>query len=462
MFFNRKQRISEKYAPMGKIGEGTYGLVYKARNIQNQSPNSKAESFVAVKKFKSFKSGDGISPTAIREIKLLRELKNPYIVDLVDVMLDEEKALYLVFDYAEHDLLEMIRCHHNRTAPHSMPLHTVKSLLWQILHGINYLHKNWIIHRDLKPSNILVTGLDKPPNERGCVKIADFGLARLFQSPLRPLAEVDAVVVTIWYRAPELLLGAKHYTKAIDLWAIGCIFAELVTSKPLFQGQEQERKGDDRNPFQSNQIDKIFRILGKPNAERWPGVRDLPHWSQAQSWQNYPCILHDRVRGLAKGSSGYDLLTKLLEYDPDKRITAEEALKHPFFLEVPRPNHIAFTDPNVDPYKSRPCKATRLRKEGTDSLSVHALSTRNIPSSKLRWSSIYDLGLFLAMESRILFRKYITIHSSRCTWNKESYVWRLRSPGIEQNQIYIVLDECPTLTTSALVITGSLESRPYG
>lgn len=327
-----KRRISEKYAPVGKIGEGTYGLVYKARMVQppgNSDNPSSSESFVAVKKFKSFKSGDGISPTAIREIKLLRELKNPYIVDLIDVMLDEaDKALYLVFDYAEHDLLEMIRWHHNRVAQ-PMPMHTVKSLLWQILHGINYLHKNWIIHRDLKPSNILVTGSDKPPNERGCVKIADFGLARLFQAPLRPLTDVDAVVVTIWYRAPELILGAKHYSKAIDLWAIGCIFAELVTSKPLFQGQEKERKGDDRNPFQADQIDKIFRILGKPTLDQWPNATHLPSWHHAQTWQAYPNVLQERVRGVSK--NGYDLLSKLLEYDPMKRITAENALRHPFF-----------------------------------------------------------------------------------------------------------------------------------
>ncbi len=109
------RRISEKYAPVGKIGEGTYGLVYKARTVQPPAEGNSGESFVAVKKFKSFKSGDGISPTAIREIKLLRELKNRYIVDLVDVMLDEQdKSLYLVFDYAEHDLLEMIRWHHAR------------------------------------------------------------------------------------------------------------------------------------------------------------------------------------------------------------------------------------------------------------------------------------------------------------------------------------------------------------
>lgn len=114
------RRISEKYAPVGKIGEGTYGLVYKARMVQAPTVAGGGDSFVAVKKFKSFKSGDGISPTAIREIKLLRELKNRYIVDLVDVMLDEEdKALYLVFDFAEHDLLEMIRWHHSRTVRYS-------------------------------------------------------------------------------------------------------------------------------------------------------------------------------------------------------------------------------------------------------------------------------------------------------------------------------------------------------
>jgi cyclin-dependent kinase 8/11 len=325
-------RIAEKYAPIGKIGEGTYGLVYKARYADGPRNSAGGGDLVAVKKFKSFKSMDGISPTAIREIKLLRELRNRYIVDLVDVMLDEQdKALYLVFDYAEHDLLEMIRWHHSRNNAQPMPMQTVKSLLYQILMGINYLHMNWIIHRDLKPSNILVTGLDKLPNERGCVKIADFGLARLFQSPLRPLSDVDAVVVTIWYRAPELLLGAKHYTKAIDLWAIGCIFAELITSKPLFQGVEKERKGDDRNPFQADQVDKIFRVLGKPKIENWPGITELPNWGEAQNWQDYPNVLGTKIPALPEGSAGFDLLSRLLEYNPASRITASQALQHEFF-----------------------------------------------------------------------------------------------------------------------------------
>jgi cyclin-dependent kinase 8/11 len=353
-------RIAEKYAPIGKIGEGTYGLVYKARHAAGGADGG----LVAVKKFKSFKSMDGISPTAIREIKLLRELKNRYIVDLVDVMMDEvDKALYLVFDYAEHDLLEMIRWHHSRNNTSPMPMQTVKSLTYQILEGINHLHTNWIIHRDLKPSNILVTGVDKPPNERGCVKIADFGLARLFQSPLRPMSDVDAVVVTIWYRAPELLLGAKHYTKAIDLWAIGCIFAELITSKPLFQGVEKDRKGDDRNPFQADQVDKIFRVLGKPSPKIWPGVAELPNWTEAQNWQEYPRMLHKKIPELPADSAGYDLLSRLLDYNPVTRITASEALAHPFFTEEPRPQRVAFVDPLKDPYKCRPVTPLDPKKD---------------------------------------------------------------------------------------------------
>eukprot|EP00188_Purpureofilum_apyrenoidigerum_P001008 Plantae.Rhodophyta-Purpureofilum_apyrenoidigerum.ctg1515.p1 GENE.Plantae.Rhodophyta-Purpureofilum_apyrenoidigerum.ctg1515~~Plantae.Rhodophyta-Purpureofilum_apyrenoidigerum.ctg1515.p1 ORF type:complete len:397 (+),score=53.90 Plantae.Rhodophyta-Purpureofilum_apyrenoidigerum.ctg1515:205-1395(+) len=352
-------RPQDKYDPIGKIGEGTYGLVYKARAIESSDGNNQ---YVAVKKFKSFKAGDGISPTAIREIKLLRELSHDYVVNLMDVMLDpEDKALYLVFDYADHDLLEMIRCHHARQCPTMDPV-TVKSLLWQILHGMNYLHRNWIIHRDLKPSNILVTGTDKPPEEQGCVKIADFGLARLFQAPLRPFTDVDAVVVTIWYRAPELLLGAKHYTKAIDLWAIGCIFAELITSKPLFKGDEKLKKGDDRNPFQADQVDKIFKTLGKPNPQLWPGVVDLLHWQEAQNWQNYPNVLHERVPGLRLGSAGFDLLAKLLEYDPSRRITAAQALDHPYFKEEPFPQKCAFVN-GQDPYKPRPVSPLDPKKD---------------------------------------------------------------------------------------------------
>uniref|UniRef100_A0A7I4CCL8 Protein kinase domain-containing protein n=1 Tax=Physcomitrium patens TaxID=3218 RepID=A0A7I4CCL8_PHYPA len=217
----------QQYELVGKIGEGTYGLVYLARSKEPAHRGTK----IAIKKFKQSKEGDGVSPTAIREIMLLRECVHENIVKLVNVHINHgDMSLYLAFDYAEHDLYEIIR-HHREKVTCSINPYTVKSLLWQILNGLNYLHSNWIIHRDLKPSNILVMGEGE---EQGVVKIGDFGLARIFQAPSRPLSD-NGVVVTIWYRAPELLLGSKHYTSAVDMWAVGCIFAELLTLKPLFQ-----------------------------------------------------------------------------------------------------------------------------------------------------------------------------------------------------------------------------------
>ena len=175
--------------------------------------------------------GDGISPTAVREIMLLRELRHEHVVRLDSVHINRADAsLSLAFDYAEHDLYEMVWHQRDRLRAGMHP-YVVKSVMWQLLNGLSYLHQNWVVHRDLKPSNVLVMG-DGP--EQGTVKVGDFGLARVFQAPLRPLAD-NGVVVTIWYRAPELLLGAHHYTRAVDMWAAGCIMAELMTLRPLFQ-----------------------------------------------------------------------------------------------------------------------------------------------------------------------------------------------------------------------------------
>ncbi len=189
----------------------------------------------AIKKFKpDTKDTDatiytGISQSAMREISLNRELSHVNIVTLHQVML-EDKAIYMVFEYAEHDLLQIIHFHSTALrAP--IPLAVLKSLLWQLINGVAYLHANWILHRDLKPANILVTS-------QGVVKIGDLGLARLYSSPLQSLYNGDKVVVTIWYRAPELLLGARHYTTAIDMWSIGCIWGELLALRPMFKGEE--------------------------------------------------------------------------------------------------------------------------------------------------------------------------------------------------------------------------------
>ncbi|KAK9266214.1 hypothetical protein L1049_012417 [Liquidambar formosana] len=360
---SNKPEWLQQYDLIGKIGEGTYGLVFLAK-IKSHTNRGKS---IAIKKFKQSKDGDGVSPTAIREIMLLREISHENVVKLVNVHINHaDMSLYLAFDYAEHDLYEIIR-HHRDKVNHPINQYTVKSLLWQLLNGLNYLHSNWIIHRDLKPSNILVMG---EGDEQGVVKIADFGLARIYQGPLKPLSE-NGVVVTIWYRAPELLLGAKHYTSAVDMWAVGCIFAELLTLKPLFQGAEVKATP---NPFQLDQLDKIFKVLGHPTQEKWPTLVNLPHWqSDLQHIQGhkYDNTGLNTFVHISPKSPAFDLLSKMLEYDPRRRITAAQALEHDYFRIDPLPGRNALvpcqSGEKVVNYPTRPVDTT-TDFEGTTSL----------------------------------------------------------------------------------------------
>ena len=284
----------------------------------------------------------GISQSACREMALCSELSHPNMIHLVEIIL-EDKCIFMVFEYAEHDLLQIIQ-HHSQPARHPIPASAVRSILFQLLNGLLYLHSNWVLHRDLKPANIMVTS-------KGEVRIGDLGLARLFYKPLHSLFSGDKVVVTIWYRAPELLLGSKHYTPAVDLWAVGCIFAELLSLRPIFKGEEAKMDSKKTVPFQKNQMQKIVEILGMPTKDKWPGLIHQGEYSQLQTLSPYVREGSNGKSGLESwywntlrstgyqesppsvtpGPQGLDLLSKLLEYDPMKRLTAEQALQHPYF-----------------------------------------------------------------------------------------------------------------------------------
>jgi cyclin-dependent kinase 1 len=296
---NFGESSADRYEKLEKIGTGTYGVVYKARDkLRNE--------LCALKKILLDVEPEGIPSTAIREICILRELQNPNIVDLRDVVASDDK-LFLVFEYVDQDLKQYLD---SIPKDQGVDGKVVKSLLYQLVQAVAYLHSKRILHRDLKPQNILIT-------RTGCVKLADFGLARTYQIPLRPYTHE---VVTLWYRAPEILLGTLEYSAALDVWSLGTIFLELLTKSPFFVGDSE-----------IDQLYKIFRILGTPSERVWPGVsklrdykRTFPNWSPT----NFVAGLH----GLDE--NGVDLLMKMLAYDPGSRITAKEALSHPYFNDV--------------------------------------------------------------------------------------------------------------------------------
>ncbi|KAJ0976983.1 hypothetical protein J5N97_012457 [Dioscorea zingiberensis] len=308
-------RSVDEFEKLNKINEGTYGVVYRARD-------RKTGEIVALKKVKMEREREGFPITSLREINILLSSHHPSIIDVKEVVVGNSlDSIFMVMEYMDHDLKGLMD---SMKQPFSQS--DVKCLMLQLLEGVKYLHDNWVLHRDLKTSNLLL-------NNRGELKICDFGLSRQYGSPLKPFTQL---VVTLWYRAPELLLGAKQYSTAIDMWSLGCIMAELLTKEPLFNGKSE-----------MDQLDKIFKMLGTPNEEIWPGFSKLGH-PNVKFIKQKGDKLRDKFRPTSFSGhpilslSGLDLLRRLLCYDPEMRITAEEALQHEWFREVPLPKSKEF------------------------------------------------------------------------------------------------------------------------
>lgn len=256
-------------------------------------------------------SEEGTPSTAIREISLMKELKHENIVSLYDVIHTENK-LMLVFEYMDKDLKKYMDSYTNTSTGvrGSLEPSTIKSFMWQLLRGIAFCHDNRVLHRDLKPQNLLI-------NNHGQLKLADFGLARAFGIPVNTFSNE---VVTLWYRAPDVLLGSRTYNTSIDIWSAGCIMAEMFTGRPLFPGTTNE-----------DQLLKIFRLMGTPSERSWPGISAFPEYKPT-----WPVYATQELRAILPqvDSMGLALLSQMLQMRPEMRCSAHQALAHPWFAEL--------------------------------------------------------------------------------------------------------------------------------
>ena len=311
-----------RYKVYRQLGDGTYGSVWKAVNRQTNE-------VVAIKKMKR-KYYSWEECVQHREVKSLRKMNHPCIVKLKEVIRENDE-LFFVFEYLECNIYHLIK-----DRDKYLPESRIRNWAYQILQGLNYIHKNGFFHRDMKPENILVTG--------NRVKIADFGLAREIRS--RP--PYTEYVSTRWYRAPEVLLRSPYYSAPIDMFALGAIIAELYTLRPLFPGSSE-----------ADEVVKMCSILGTPTQQSWSeGIRLASNMSFRLP-QYAPVPLSKIVTGA--GQEGLDLIQSLCAWDPNKRPTCSQALQMPFFQVGPQPGITSITNTGDAAYRS-PTKEAAAHK----------------------------------------------------------------------------------------------------
>ena len=275
-------KSAERYENILQVGEGTYGVVYKARDKVGE------RNFVALKCILMDKEKEGFPVTALREIMILKHLKHPNLISLLEIVStkqnkDKISNVYLVFEYMDHDLAGLLR------SKASFRPETIKSIFYQILSGVKHLHDKHIIHRDIKSANILI-------NSKGEIKVGDFGLARKINPIIPPERnKFTNKVVTLWYRAPEILLGARNYSYVSDVWSLGCMFLEILVGEPIFTGKDEK-----------TQIASIFEKCGSPienvdssnlsNDNYWPEVKNLELYYECRPKILFPSVFEKVYR----------------------------------------------------------------------------------------------------------------------------------------------------------------------
>jgi len=306
------RNVNKCYTHCNQISEGVYGVVHRAKDKETGE-------VVALKKIKYWKSVSGFPISSLREMSLLLDLDHPNIIRVKEIVTNTERtAHYMVMDYAENDIQYLMQVRKIR-----FTLPQAKCLFAQLLVAVQYLRSKWILHRDLKTSNLLLT-------KDGILKVCDLGMARHFGEPRKPLT---ALVVTLWYRAPEVLLGEEKYGPELDWWACGCVLIEFLTGRVLFPG-----KGE------MNQLDRIFAVLGTPTKEEWPKYSTFPHVTRfGDKWKNMPNTLKRKFQAgkpLVQGGPVFsktcqDLMASMLRWNPANRMNPADALEHDWFKEEP-------------------------------------------------------------------------------------------------------------------------------